>query len=173
MNHNLNIGGHACRHGQNGHCHQCLNGLPSSLTRLHHWVEEDLDCGPLGSELFWKCTGCGACGGPVYRGVYFAATPPSEKLTPEPFMPSCWPVHPDPLDLDANCEIAALQIKEATTVTLAKIDVLRQEIADILAKDGRTPHSEMLSRRVTELLCLFHGWPDPIGRLPIRRRGSE
>lgn len=34
----------------------------------HAWEEEEVDGGPVGSDFFWKCSGCGASGGPVGSG---------------------------------------------------------------------------------------------------------
>ena len=32
----------------------------------HPWIEEEINCGHLGQESFWKCPVCGVCGGPVW-----------------------------------------------------------------------------------------------------------
>lgn len=66
----------------------------------HDWIVEEVDCGNLGVEDFWKCRRCGAWGG--------GAFPPWNRSIPRPFINERIG---GPLDLSDDCEEAAVQIK--------------------------------------------------------------
>ena len=67
------------------------------VMREHTWIVEEIDGGPLGIGDFWKCSVCGASGGPT---LFVEKHPP-----PRPFLAG------EGIKLSLDCDEAAEQIK--------------------------------------------------------------
>lgn len=87
----------------------------------HTWIVENVYGGPLGDTDFWRCSGCGASGGPTCFTVRANGT---EKPRWEPFLAG----EGSRLRLSQDCDESATIIREHT---LKRFEAFPKERKDI------------------------------------------